>query len=530
MAKQRPTPAAIQEALQQAHGLHEQGRLAEAETAYRHLLKLHSTHVDALHGLGLLHYRQQRYDEALVLYDRLRVMLPRHPAILCDRGNALMRLSRTSDALADYDKALALAPDHIAGLYNRGNALLELGRPAEALASYDRALVLQPALAEALANRGNALRSLGHFGEALASYEAALALRPDDAEILNNRGSALFNLGRDREAVSAFEAALARAPQFAQARYNMALALLRQGDFAAGWPAYEARWDSPFFVPQRRGFDVPLWLGQEPVAGRTLLLHAEQGFGDTIQFIRYLPQVAALGAQVLVEVPAELIDLVSGLIGDATVIPRGSALPAFDLHCPLMSLPLAFGTRLDTIPVPIPYLAAPPARAESWRERVRSVPGRRVGLVWAGRRTHDNDAQRSLTLPALDPLLAVKDRSFVSLQKELNVADAAALAERPHIVPLGSDLASFADTAAAIAALDLVVTVDTSVAHLAGAMGKPVWILLPFAPDYRWLTDCIDSPWYPSARLFRQTKPGDWASVIATVAAELAQSGLFPAA
>lgn len=528
MAKQRPSPAAIQDALRQAHGLHEQGRLAEAEEAYRYVLRLHSTHVDALHGLGLLHYRQHRCGEALVLYDRLRVMLPRHPALLTDRGNALMRLGRTADALADYDKALAVAPDHIPSLYNRGNALLALGRPVEALASYDRALALQPALAEALANRGNALRALGRFDEALAGYEAALALRPDDAEILNNRASALFNLGRDAEAIAAFEAALARAPQFGQARYNMALALLRQGDFAAGWPAYEARWDTPVFVPQRRGFNVPLWLGQQPIAGRTILLHAEQGFGDTIQFIRYLPQVAALGARVTVEVPAELIELVSGFACDAAVIARGTALPAFDLHCPLMSLPLAFGTRPDTIPVPIPYLSAPAAKAESWRERLGSVSAPRIGLVWAGRRTHDNDAQRSLTLPALDPLFATKDRSFVSLQKELNAADAAALAARPQIVALGNEFASFADTAAAIAALDLVITIDTSVAHLAGAMGKPVWILLPHAPDYRWLNDRIDSPWYPSARLFRQMKPRDWPSAIEAVASALAD--LFPGA
>jgi tetratricopeptide (TPR) repeat protein len=537
MAKQRSTrssPELINEALRQAHGLHEQGRLAEAEDAYRHVLRLHSTHVDALHGLALLHYRQERYDASLVLYDRLRVMLPRHPAILSDRGNALMRLGRTADALADYDKALVIAPNDVPSLYNRGNALLALGRPAEALASYDRALVLQPALAEAMANRGNALRSLGRFDEALTSYEAALDLRPTDPELLGNRGSALFDLGRDREAVAAFEAVLARAPQFAQARYNMALALLRQGDFAAGWPAYEARWDTPFFVPQRRGFTVPLWLGQgsitEPIAGRTILLHAEQGFGDTIQFVRYLPQVAALGAKVLVEVPAELIDLVSGFALDATVIARGATPPAFDMHCPLMSLPLAFGTRPDTIPVPIPYLAAPAAKAEHWRARLAAVPGPRIGLVWAGRRTHDNDARRSLALPALDPVLAVNDYSFVSLQKELNAADAAALAERPTIMPLGHDLVSFADTAAAIAALDLVITVDTSVAHLAGAMGKPVWILLPYASDYRWLTERSDSPWYPTARLFRQAKSGDWTSVIAQTADELRRANLFPAA
>ncbi|HZR62196.1 MAG TPA: tetratricopeptide repeat protein [Xanthobacteraceae bacterium] len=435
-------------------------------------------------------------------------------------GLSLYMSRRFEEALAAYDSGLRLAPDDPELRNGRGVALLELRRPAEARDDFERALAADPDCLDALGNLGNALLKLNRPEEALAAYDRALKIVPNNAQLLTNRAVALRRLDRPQEALMSAARALAEKPDFAQARFVAGVARLTLGDFAAGWRGYEARWSVGTLALQRRDFAAPQWRGTEPFAGKTILLHAEQGFGDAIQFMRYAPLVAARGAHVVLEVRRELMRLAASLLGVATMVAHGDALPPFDYHCPLFSLPLAFATHEATIPAGIPYLRPVEDDVAAWRAR---LPLRRplVGLCWSGERTYDNDINRSLTLATLAPLIDVPGAQFVSLQRDVRDADTALLARRTDIVGIGQQFTDFADTAAAIAALDLVISVDTAVAHLAGAIGKPLFLLLPFAADFRWLRERCDSPWYPSARLFRQPRFGDWASVVEAVRTEV---------
>jgi len=429
-------------------------------------------------------------------------------------------MARFEEALASYDEALEIAPDNTEVLNRRGVAQLELGRPQEALATFDRVLGFDPGHIDALGNRGNALLKLNRPQDALTSYDAALKMAPEHARLLTNRAHALRRLDRPREALVSAAKAVAGSPKFAEARFEESLARLTLGDFGNGWMAYEARWATGAFAAHRRNFTVPLWLGDKPLGGRTILLHAEQGFGDTMQFVRYAPAVAARGARVILEVQPELVGLLSQMAGIATIVPRGALLPPFDYHCPLMSLPLAFATELPTIPAAIPYLAAAEDRVAVWRER---MPARRplIGLAWAGQRTHTNDSNRSMRLETLRPLFARSSIQFVGLQREVCGEDAALLQSCPQLLQVGEQFRDFADTAAVISLLDRVIAVDSAVAHLAGALGKPLFLLLPLAADFRWMRERQDSPWYPAARLFRQPQFGDWMSVVDAVCKEL---------
>ncbi len=324
--------------------------------------------------------------------------------------------------------------------------------------------------------------------------------------------------------------ALVSRPDFAQARFVESVARLTLGDFAAGWRGYEARWAVGLLASQRRRFTAPLWSGEESLAGKTVLLHAEQGFGDTIQFVRYAPLVAQRGAaEIILEVQRELVPLLSNMAGVAAVIARGESLPEFDVHCPLLSLPLAFATEPTTIPADIPYIAPPDERITAWRDR---LPRQRplIGLTWSGDRSHDNDLNRSVALKTLAPLLELANVTFVSLQHDTRERDLPMLQNLPRLVQIESKFCDFADTAAAISFMDAVVSVDTAVAHLAGAMGKSLLLLLPYAADFRWLRERQDSPWYPTARLYRQPKFGDWEGAIAALMQDLARAEFFPSA
>lgn len=493
------------------------GRREEALAAYDAALKVRpdaaEIHIECADVLREL----KRYDEALVSYGRVLALRGDDVEALCNRGLALDALGRPAEAVASYDRALALRPDEAIILRNRGCALINLKRYDEALATFDAILARNPADAEAHYNRGNALLQFERLTEALASYDAALAVRPDLAEAHNNRGLALKELGRFAEAVDSHRRAYTIDPNHVEARWNEALLQLLAGDYAHGWAGYEWRWQKEPLIHARRDFPQPLWRG-EPIAGQTILIHSEQGLGDTIQFCRYLPLVAATGAHVVFEVQPPLLRLLHG-IGGAAVIARGDTLPDFDWQCPLMSLPHAFGTRLDTIPADIPYLRAAPELARAWTTRLGEKRRPRIGLVWAGNADHKNDHNRSIALAKLLSLLDV-DADFVSLQKVLRPGDAALLDARKVLG--GRDaLGDFADTAALIAQLDLVVSVDTSVAHLAGALGVPVWVLVTQVPDWRWLTGRDDSPWYPTARIYRQDDSRAWDTVIASVKAAL---------
>ncbi len=334
-------------------------------------------------------------------------------------------------------------------------------------------------------------------------------------EGLSSRGLALQALGRHQDALADYAKAITLAPGYVDAHFNEALALLTVGDYARGFVEYEWRWKRAAIA--RRSIGKPLWLGEYPIGRKAILLHAEQGLGDTIQFARYAPLLAEGGASVMLEVQSELKDLLSGLAG-VRVFARGEALPAFDVHCPLGSLPLALKTTLQTVPAGIPYLRASEERLAKWRPRLDVLPGKRVALAWAGNPNHINDRNRSIALARLAPLLSAPGVSVVGVQREVPQGDRAALAGMTH---LGDELADFQDTAAVLALCDLVISVDTSVAHLAGAMGRPLWVLLPFWPDWRWTLDGARSPWYPDARLYRQGADLDWDPVIARLRAKM---------
>ncbi len=514
-------PAFAEVLCSRAVALGKLGRHEQALAGFERALALRPGYAEALYNRGVTLGNLGRHVEAVESYDRALARDPAHARAWNNRGVALGELERHEEAIASFDRALAVRPDFTEALLNRGLTLADLGRHEEAIADYDRALAVDPGHAEALFNRGTSLASRNRPDEALASFDKALALRPDWADALCNRGVALVSLNRQAEAIAAFAQATAIEPSHPDANCNESLAWLRLGDFGRGWAKYESRWASRDLASQHRAFAQPLWLGDETLQGKTILLHAEQGLGDTVQFVRYAPLVAGLGARVIVEVQPPLATLLSGIGGISRIVSRGEPLPDFDVHCPLLSLPLAFKTDLDTIPAAVPYLAAPEVRVMQWRDRLGPRACPRVGIAWAGSRTNRNDHNRSIALGALACALQISGVELVSIQKEVGEADRELLGGNPHIRHVGDELADFTDTAAVVSQLDLVISVDTSVAHLAGAMARPLWLLVPFAPDFRWMLDREDNPWYPTARLFRQTGIGDWDGVLARVRGEL---------
>ncbi|HUI15284.1 MAG TPA: tetratricopeptide repeat protein [Xanthobacteraceae bacterium] len=492
-------------------------RLCEALASYDAALEWRPNFPEVHCSRGIVLHALNRFDEALAACDRALALRPDYAEAYNNRGVILHATRRFDEALVDYGRALELNPRYADAFRNQSATLCELRRFEKALQSCDRTLALCTGSAEIHYNRGNALKGLQRFSEAAVSYERALELRPNYLEALNNRGVALHQLKRFSEELTQYNHLHTLRPDFSDAHYNESLCRLLIGDFERGWQKHEWRWQTAHMESDRRNFVQPLWLGSSDIAGKTILLHAEQGFGDTIQFCRYAPLVAARGARVILEVQEPLRELISTLSAPIEVVSRGHALPNFDMHCPLLSLPLAFSTQLSTIPSATPYLRAEPAVITDWKTRLGSSDGRRIGLAWSGRPTHTNDHNRSIPLKSMLPLLDGIDATFVSLQREIRPADTELLRGRNDVLHFGNDLKNFGDTAALIANLDLIIAVDTSVAHLAGALAKPVWMLLPYTPDWRWLLDRDDSPWYPTARLFRQDETRQWEPVITEV-------------
>jgi tetratricopeptide (TPR) repeat protein len=546
--------------LRQAVALQQNAAYTEAEELYREILVLRPKHFDAIQLLGALSLQSGRLEEGIVLLKQAvainGMQAPIHSNLayaynalhrykeglasanralalsadfvdaLNNRGNALAGLDQPAEALASFERALTLQSGFAQGWNNRACVLRDLGRPADALASCDQAITLQPNYADAWSNRANALSDLNRPEDAQASYQRAIELAPALTDAWNNLGLTLVDLNLHTQALGSYEHALTLSPGFAEAHWNESLCLLQMGRLAEGWQKYEWRWERRRIKAGKRVFAEPLWLGDFPIVGKTILLHAEQGLGDTLQFCRYAALVSALGARVLLEVQPELMRLLSHLEGVAELIEQGQPLPSFDCHCPLLSLPLAFKTELDTIPAGTPYLHPDPQTAQRWAERIgNDAPGAlKVGLVWAGgNRPHvaelrKNDARRSIALDTLRPLFDIPQVQFYSLQKG---PAARQLVQSPEsgsrIIDYTDELADFADTAALVANLDLVISVDTAVAHLAGAINRPVWILNRFDTCWRWMLERTDSPWYSSARLFRQPALGEWTSVIELV-------------
>lgn len=492
-----------------------------AMASLQHALALEPQCASAHFHVGNIHTARSQWSAALASYSQALAAAPNSPASHYNLGNTQRMLRQWSAALASYDQAIALQPDFVDAYNNRGLVLKELGQLDAALASYEHALHLAPNDAAAHSNRGNALLFQGDPHAALASFERALAIKPDYPEALSNRGNALLRLQRVDEALQSYNAALTHNPDYADAHWNKSFITLLNGDFEHGWPQHEWRWKGPM-AQQLRPFTQPLWLGQAPLAGKTILLHAEQGLGDTLQFCRYAIVLADVWqARVLLEVQPPLVSLLQDLPGVAQVIPKGAALPAFDYHCPLLSLPLACQTRLDSIPAAPSYLVSQAQLREQWEEVLPQ--GRpRIGLAWSGNPQHQNDRNRSLPLAQLLAVLP-PEAHYISLQKDLRSADAQTL--QTSAIPVhhyGQVLRDFSDTAALCDCMDWILSVDTSIVHLSAALGKPTWLLLPYAPDWRWLRHRSDSPWYPSLTLYRQTQYGHWGEILDMVGKDLA--------
>jgi tetratricopeptide (TPR) repeat protein len=516
-------------------------------------LALHPDDPDTLNSLAESYFGQGQIQPAGHCYQRLTELLPQSAEAHHRRGKTQERLGDWEGARESYRRALALQPDSPDLYGSLARLQSKQGAYGEAVESCRCALALDPHRPEILTQLGNALTDLGNYGAAVEALRRALALKPDSAPAVSSLGyiferkgdlasatdayrnaikldpqlsgghlhlgSAQLLQGNLGEAAECFEWVLKLAPDSAEARAFLGIIHLKQGSFRLGLSEYEDRWSTPYGFRFRRKLSQPLWKG-EPLEGSRILLYAEQGMGDTLQFVRYVPLVAARGGKVVLEVQPRLHRLLALTPGAEKVICRHEALPEVDWQCPLLSLPLALGTELNTIPAEIPYVCPDPAQVEAWRQR---LPGNslRIGLVWAGSPLHPHELWRSIPLEQLAPLTNIEGTTFYSLQMGAPAEQVKQLGTRGHLIDLWGEQKDFADTAAIVANLDLVISIDTSVAHLAGAMGKPVWVILSKSADWRWLLDREDSPWYPSSHLYRQSTLGNWQDVVTRVEREL---------
>jgi tetratricopeptide (TPR) repeat protein len=498
------------------------GRLADAVASYRQALWYKPDYVETHNHLGVALAMAGQLGEAAGHLQEAVRLAPGAAEPYSNLGIVLSMQGKPEEAMAHFQQAIRLRPDFAEAYNSLGNTLNSQHRYDEAAENCRQALRLLPAFAEAHNNLGIALKGQGKLDEAIRSYQQAIRLRAGFAEAHYNLGNVLRLQGRYAEALASYDQALRYRPEYAEAHYQRALLWLLLGRFEQGWPAYEWRWRCAEFRGRRLA--QPVWDGS-PLAGRTILLHAEQGFGDTLQLVRYVPLVKQRGGTVVVECQAALLPLVSRLAGLDYLVAQGAALPGFHVQASLLSLPGIFRTTLATIPASVPYLSADPALVAHWRQELDASRAFRIGIVWQGSFKHREDRHRSVPLTQFAPLARLEGVRLVSLQVGPAAAQVAAVANDFGVIDLGSrfDPASFADVAAVLMSLDLVVTVDTAVAHLAGAVGVPVWVALPLAPDFRWLLERDDSPWYPSMRLFRQPRFGDWDAVFERLTAEVAK-------
>jgi tetratricopeptide (TPR) repeat protein len=545
-------PEKIQALMTQLLREYDAGRMAEVERLCLQVLAIDVRHADALYVLGMTSYKNGRYEVAERMIRRAIAVNPRQPFYHSNLGNALRFQGKFEEAAACCERALELKPDHEEACYNLGNALLSQKKLEEAAVLYRRALTIKPNYADALCNLGAVCRQQNKLDEAIEYFRKALALAPEYADLHCNLGDALhgqgkleeavgwykstlklnpehhkasnclcnanFDLGHLAESVAWCERALAIKPDFGDALMNQCLLQLLVGDFASGWRNYEVRWK--VYTP--RVFKEPLWLGA-PLKGESIVLYAEQGLGDSLQFLRYVPLVQAAGGRVILDLPANLRRLGTQIPGLAALTSIGEQLPPFVCRCPLMSLPLACGTTLETIPARVPYLFAPPEALETAAALCWPATGLRVGIAWTGNPGHPKNHARSVPLELLETLFDLEGVHFFSLQ--MGEAAAELAARKTRVTDLAPATKDMADTAAQMMQMDLILTIDTAMAHLAGALGRPLWVLLCHPPDWRWLLEREDCPWYPTARLFRQPKQGDWPSVIDKVRSELLKLG-----
>ncbi len=496
------------------------GELEAAAAAYRRAIAIKRSCVETHCKLGNVLQAQEQFEEAIDAYHAALRIRPESVEVRSNLGCALRELNRLDEALAVLRSAIELKPDHAGAHSNLGVVLSAMGDLDAAVTAYGRALECDPDHVNALGSLGNALVRLGQLEKAVAACQRAIELKPEFAGAHNNLGTALMALARNEDAEASFRRALELDPNDAKAHLNLSTILLSDGRFDEGWDHYEWRHRTKELAPQQREFSQPDWDGSD-LTGQSILLYSDQGIGDAIQFVRYSAMVAARGGRVILECQESLVPLFRDSNMASIVVALGSPLPIFETYCALASLPRLCGSTPDVIHTDGPYLKVDPKKEAVWRERLGSVSGCKVGLVWAGNAAYINDRNRSIdSLSQLGPLLRTPGTSFFSLQVGERSKDLAEHSEG-RIEDLTSDIANFADTAAAIRCLDLVISVDTATAHLAGALGQPVWILLPFVPDWRWGRERDDTPWYPTMRLFRQARQGDWPEVMERVTAAL---------
>ena len=506
--------------------LYNSGEMRKAEQACKKMLAIFPKAATVYSLLGATLYEQGKVEQALKIYDRAIQLKPDYAEAYNNRSIALGRLGQLEDAIKSYDKAIQLKPDYAEAHYNCGIVLKDLGQLEEAIKSYDRAIQCKPDYAQAYNNRGIALKKFGKLEDALNSYGKAIQLKPDYAQAYYNRGTFLKDLGQLEDAIKNYDKAIQISPKYYSARLNRSLAWLLVGNFQQGWPEYEFRFKP---LKQRKPtFQQGAEWQAEPLENKKVFVYPEQGFGDIIQFIRYLPMIKELGGKVIFQVTKPLLRLMETFQGYDQLWSEQHNLDAssknnFDYHVPLLSLPGLFNTTLENIPSASPYLSADNKLIRMWQKRIASNELFKVGIVWAGSNTHKGDHIRSIRLSDFKVLSDIKGIKLFSLQKEKYAKWTDIDPGEVVDIDLGAEVLDFADTAAIIENLDLVVSVDTSVAHLAGALGKEVWTLLPFSPDWRWMLNRSDSPWYPTMRLFRQPSVCDWKSVLQEVRKALVQ-------
>ncbi len=500
-------------------------RFAEAEASFREARRLDPLDAQIQYNLATLLAMQSLHLEAELAYREALRLQPNFPEACFNLGNLFVGQQRLDDAIVCFEQALQLRPDYLLALNNLGNVFDTQGRSEDAVKCFSRVLELKPSQFRARNNLGVAFVELGRFDEAEALYAEVVASHPTFAETYNNLGVLNYKKGRLEAAIENYDRALTINPDYAEAHTNRGIALLTLEKFAEGWKGYEWRWKSKYSAPYP--YPQPLWDGSK-LAGRTILLHAEQGFGDTLQFIRFAPLVKAFGGTVIVSVPAPLLPVLKSVSGIDLLVSEGSTLPPIDVQAPLLSLPGIMGTTAETIPVNVPYLKAAPPIIDQWQVKLKPLLGMRIGINWQGRprsSSYRGDMQRAIPLKAFEPLARVKGVTLVSLQKGAGTEQIAQLTGLFPIHELASDFDSvsgaFMDTAGVMENLDLVITSDTAIAHLAGGLGVPVWVALPSSPDWRWRLAGTRSRWYPSLKIFRQTAWGDWDSVFSTMADEL---------
>ncbi len=513
-----------QEALDVALEHHRAGRLSEAERIYKQILRAQPDNAAACNNLGVALKTQGMLDEAIVWYRRAQKISPDYAEAINNLGNALKEQEKLDEALVCFRRAVEIKPDYADARNSLGALLNKQGHVDEAIACYRRALKDKPDDETAHNNLGVILKTQGKVDEAIAFYHRALELKPDYAEAQNNLGNAVKDLGNLEDAFTRYRRAMEIDPDYASAHFNYSLALLLGGKYAEGWVEHEWRWKRDDPEHCGRGFAQPLWDGSR-LDGRTILVHAEQGLGDAIQFIRYMPFVAERGGRVVVECHPMVIRLFKDSPGIDQWVKRESPLPHFDVQTPFLTLPMIFGTTVETIPAEARYLRAEPGLVGFWRRRMAGFAGMKIGLCWQGNPNFPGDPWRSIPLKHFAVLLDRPSTTFINLHKGAGEGQIEEYGLADRIVNYSPEVKSLIDTAAIMENLDLIITSDTSVAHLAGALGKPTWVVLQFVPDWRWHLDRDDNPWYPTMRLFRQKTLGDWDEVFVRVKRALDEYG-----